>query len=423
MPVSRSFIMEPVLTSCAGMDVHEKKVDVCIAHGPLDKPPKFVIRTFSTMTSDLEELMVWLKKYGVTTIGMESTGVYWKPIFNVMEDDFTIVLANAQRLKAIPRKKTDIMDCKRIAKLLRYGLLPNSFIPPREIRELRDLNRTRRKLVGMMTSEKNRLIKVLEAANIKLSSVVSKIYGVSSLAMIRSLLEKDKLSREEISKLAKGSLKKKVNLLEKALNGKLTDHHRFLLKMHLENIDYLARQIEKIDEEIERKMVPFQKESKLIQTIPGISELSASAILAEIGTDMSQFPDEAHLSSWAGVCPGNNESAGKKKSGKTQKGNTFLKATLTEAAWAASKTKDTSYSAFYHNVVRRRGKKRALVALAHRMLIDIYYALKTEEPYQDIGAQAVHERALKGRERSMIRSLEKAGYLVIKTSVAEMAAT
>jgi transposase len=421
LPISRRLIMEPVLESCAGMDVHEKKVDVCIAHGSLDKSPKFEIRTFSTMTSDLEELASWLKKYKVTTIGMESTGVYWKPIFNIMEGKFTIVLANAQRLKAIPRKKTDIMDCKRIAKLLRYGLLPNSFIPPREIRELRDLNRTRRKLVGMMTSEKNRLIKVLESANIKLSSVVSKICGVSSLAMIRSLLEKDKLSKDEISQLAKGSLKKKVGLLEKALNGELTDHHRFLIKMHLENLDHLAKQIERIDEEIRRKMIPFQKEAKLIQTIPGISEVSASAILAEIGTDMSQFPDAAHLSSWAGVCPGNNESAGKKKSGRTQKGNSFLKGTLTEVAWAASKTKGSSYSAFYHNIVRRRGKKRALVALAHRMLTDIYCVLKFGEPYQDTGAEATNERAMKRRERSMIRSLEKAGYSVVKTSVAEMA--
>jgi transposase len=410
--------MEPILVSCAGMDVHEKKVDVCIAHGPFDKPPKFEIRTFSTMTSDLEELMIWLKKYEVVTIGMESTGIYWKPIFNVMEGQFEIVLANAQRLKAIPRKKTDIIDCKRIANLLRYGLLPNSFIPPREIRELRDLNRTRRKLVGMMTSEKNRIVKVLEAANIKLSSVVTRIYGVSSLALIRSLLEKDKLSREEISQMAKGKLKKKVDLLEKALKGKLNDHYRFLLGMHMENIDHLAKQIKKIDEEIQRKMVPFQKKSKLIQTIPGISEINASAILAEIGVDMSQFPDEAHLSSWAGVCPGNNESAGKKKSAKTQKGNSFLKGALTEAAWAASKTKDTSYNAIYQNIVRRRGKKRALVALAHRMLIDIYYVLKTGEPYQDIGAKAVHERTLKRRERSMIRSLEKAGYSVAKTATA-----
>jgi transposase len=283
---------------------------------------------------------------------------------------------------------------------------------------LRDLNRTRRKLVGMMTSEKNRLVKVLESANIKLSSVVSKIYGVSSLAMIRSLLEKDKLSREEISLMAKGKLKKKVDLLEKALNGKITDHHRFLLAMHLENIDHLAKQIKKMDEEIERKMVPFQKESKLIQTIPGISDVNASAILAEIGVDMSQFPDEAHLSSWAGVCPGNNESAGKKKSSKTQKGNSFLKGALTESAWAASKTKASSYSAIYHNIVRRRGKKRALIALAHRMLIDIYYVLKTGEPYQEIGAKAVYERTSKRREQSMIRSLERAGYSVAKAATA-----
>ena len=413
--------MEPVLECCAGMDVHEKKVDVCIAHGSLDKSPKFEIRTFSTMTSDLEELSSWLKKYKVTAIGMESTGVYWKPIFNIMEGEFTIVLANAQHLKSIPRKKTDIMDCMRIARLLRYGLLPNSFIPPREIRELRDLNRTRRKLVGMMTSEKNRLTKVLESANIKLSSVVSKISGVSSLAMIRSLLEKDKLSKEEIAQLAKGSLKKKVDQLDKALNGKITDHHRFLLKMHMENIDHLAKQIEKIDEEIKRKMIPFQTEAKLIQTIPGISEVSASAVLSEIGIDMSQFPDEGHISSWAGLCPGNNESAGKKKSGKTQKGNSSLKATLVEAAWAASKTKGSSYSAFYHNIVKRRGKKRALVALAHRMLTDIYSVLKTKEPYQDTGAEATNEIARKRKERSMIRSLEKAGYSVVKTCVTEMA--
>jgi len=410
--------MEPILISCAGMDVHEKKVDVCIAHGPFDKPPKFEIRTFSTMTSDLEELMTWLSKYEVTTIGMESTGVYWKPIFNVMEDQFEIVLANAQRLKAIPRKKTDIMDCKRIANLLRYGLLPNSLYRQKRSENSGISTGTRRKLVGMMTSEKNRLVKVLESANIKLSSVVTKIYGVSSLALIRSLLEKNKLSREEIAKMAKGKLKKKVDLLEKAVNGKLTNHHRFLLEMHLQNIDHLAKQIKKLDEEIEKKMVPFQKESKLIQTIPGISEVNASAILAEIGADMSQFPDEAHLSSWAGVCPGNNESAGKKKSGKTQKGNSFLKGTLTEAAWAASKTKKTSYNAFYHNLVRRKGKKKTLVALAHRMLIDIYFVLKTGETYQDLGAEAIHERTSRRKERSMIRSLEKAGYSVIKAATA-----
>ncbi len=410
--------MEPILISCAGMDVHEKKVDVCIAHGPLDKPPVFEIRTFSTMTSDLEALKSWLKEHGVTAIAMESTGVYWKPIFNIMEDELEVVLANPQHIKALRMNKTDIKDCKRIANLLRHGLVPRSFIPPREIRELRDLNRTRRKLVGIMVSEKNRVVKVLEDANIKLSSVVTRIYGVSSLNMIRALLEKDKLSREEISELAKGKLKKKVDVLEKALDGRLTDHHRFLLRMHLENIQYHAGQIKKLDEEIQQKMVPFQKEAKLIQTLPGISEVSASAILAEIGADMSQFPDEAHLSSWAGVCPGNSESAGKRKSGKTRKGNSFLKGALTEAAWAASRTKGSAYYTFYNNLAKRIGKKKALVAVAHRMLIDIYHVLKTGEPYQDVGAKVADERAIQRRERSMIRSLEKAGYSVTRAATA-----
>jgi transposase len=410
--------MEPILISCAGMDVHEKKIDVCIAHGPIDKPPIYELRTFSTMTSDLEALKSWLKSYEVTAIAMESTGVYWKPIFNIMEDEFDILLAHPQHIKSLRRNKTDIKDCMWIADLLRHGLVPRSFIPPKEIRELRDLNRTRRKLVGMMASEKNRVVKVLEDANIKLSSVVTKIYGVSSLNMIQALLEKDKLSREEIADMAKGKLKKKTDLLVKALDGRVTDHHRFLLRLHLDNIEYLSCQIGKIDEEIQQKMIPFQEKSKMIQAIPGISEVNASAILAEIGVDMSQFPDEAHLSAWAGVCPGIRESAGKKKSGKTQKGNSFLKGTLTEAAWAASRTKGSAYSAIYHNIARRRGKKRALVAVAHRLLIDIYRILKTGVPYQEIGAEVAYERSIKRREKSMIKSLERAGYTVTKAVAA-----
>jgi transposase len=408
--------MEPVLISCAGMDVHEKKVDVCIAHGPLNKSPAFKIKTFSTMTSDLLKLKEWLKEYGVTTVAMESTGVYWKPIFNILEKDFDVILANAQHIKGIPGKKSDIKDCQWIAILLRHGLVPRSFIPPSEIRELRDLNRTRRKLVGSMASEKNRLIKVLEDANIKLSSVVTKIYGVSSLNMIRALLEKDRLTKEEIADMSKGKLKKKVDLLAEALNGNVTEHHRFLLKMHLDNIEFLAKQIKKLDEEIQRKMIPFRREAKLIQTIPGISEVSAGEILAEIGVDMSQFPDEAHLASWAGICPGNHESAGKKKSGRTRKGNSFLKGALTEAAWAASRSKDSAYQAIYRNISKRRGRKRALVALAHHMLRDIYRVLSSGEPYQDIGADAVISISSRKKEQTMIRMLECAGYTVARAA-------
>jgi transposase len=388
----------------------------CIAHGPLDKPPKFEIRKFSTMTNDLRKLKEWLKEYGVTAVAMESTGIYWKPVFNILEDDFDVVLANAQHIKNVPGRKTDIKDCQWIAHLFRNGLISGSFIPPREIRELRELTRTRRKLVEAMTSEKNRVQKVLEDANIKISSVVSKVFGVSSLNMICALLEKDVLSADEIAEMAKGKLKKKVDQLVEALNGNVTDHHRFLLKQHLAHIDFLVEEIKEFDEEIQRKLKAYEKEFKDIQSVGGVKGISAASVIAEIGVDMSKFPDERHLSSWAAMCPGNNESAGKRKSGKTRRGNNHLKATLTEAAWAASRTKNTALSAMYHNIARRRGKKRALVAVGHQILIEIYRILKTGEPYQDAGAEAVDERKSKNRELSMIRQLERCGYAVSKAT-------
>jgi transposase len=370
----------------------------------------------STMTSDLLKLKDWLRENEVEAVAMESTGVYWKPIFNIIEDEFPVILANPQYLKKVPGKKSDVKDSNWIASLLRCGLIPGSFIPPKAIRELRELNRTRRKLVGMMASEKNRIQKVLEDANIKLGSVVSKIDGVSSMNMIRALLKKDELSREEIADMARGRLKSKVDQLVEALNGKVTQHHRFLLKLHLNNIAFLAEQIQEMDEQIQKNMIPFRKENALIQTIPGISKTTASAIIAEIGVDMSQFPSDAHLASWAGICPGNNESAGIKKSGKIRKGNSFLKATLTEVAWAASKTKGSAYSAIYNNIAKRRGKKRALIALGHRILRDIHGVLKTCEPYVDEGAEAIYQRNSKARQQSAIRFLEQSGYTITKAS-------
>ena len=366
------------------------------------------------MTSDLLKLKDWLMKNQVEAVAMESTGIYWKPIFNILEDCFDIILANPQYLKKVPGKKSDVKDCQWIATLLRNGLIPKSSIPPREIRELRDLNRTRRKHIEIMSSEKNRLQKVLEDANIKLGSVVSKIDGKSSMKMIQSLLERDELSREEISEMARGKLKNKVPQLVEALNGRITEHHRFLLRFHLDNIAIQLEQIQALDEEIQRRMVPFQKENCLIQTLPGISKTSAAAIIAEIGTDMSQFPDEAHLSSWAGMCPGNNESAGLKKSGKVRKGNGFLKDILTEVAWAASRSKGSAYSAIYDGIAKRRGKKRALIALGHRILCDIYRVLTTGKVYVDEGAEAVFERNSKTREGAMIRALERSGYTITK---------
>jgi len=391
-------------------------IKVSIARGPLDKPAKFFTRTFSTMTSDLLKLKDWLRENEVEAVAMESTGVYWKPIFNILEDEFQIVLANPQYLKKVPGKKSDVKDCEWIASLLRCGLIPASFIPPRQIRELRELNRTRRKLVGMMASEKNRIQKVLEDANIKLASVVSKIDGVSSMDMIQALLNKDKLSKEEIAGMARGRLKNKVDQLVEALNGRMTNHHRFLLRLHLNNIAFLADQIEEIDGQIQKCMIPFRKEETLIQTIPGINKTSASAIISEIGTNMSQFPTEAHLASWAGMSPGNNESAGVKKSGKIRKGDRYLKAILTEVAWAASRTKGSAFSAIYNNIAKRRGKKRALIAVGHRILIAVYRTLKAGQPFLDEGAEAVHQRNSKARRQSAIRFLEQSGYVVTKAS-------
>jgi transposase len=408
--------MQPILKSCCGIDVHKNMIKASIAKGPLDNPPKFYTRTFSTMTADLLKFKEWLKANDVEAVAMESTGVYWKPIFNILEDEFLVILANPQYLKKVPGKKSDVKDSEWIASLLRCGLVPASFIPPRPIRELRELNRTRRKLVGMMASEKNRIQKVLEDANIKLASVVSKIDGTSSMNMIRALLDKDRLSKEEIADMARGKLKNKVDQLVEALNGKVTDHHRFLLKLHLNNIAFLADQVQEIDEQIERLMIPFRKEERLIQTIPGIGKTSASAIIAEIGVDMSQFPTEAHLASWAGICPGNNESAGVKKSGKIRKGNSYLKATLVEVAWAASRTKGSAFNAVYNNIAKRRGKKRALVAVGHQVLIAVYRTLKTGEPFVDQGAEAIYQRNLEARQQSAIRLLQKSGYTVAKAS-------
>lgn len=409
--------MQPILKSCCGIDVHKNMIKASIAKGSLDSPPKFYTRTFSTMTRDLLKLKDWLTENDVEAVAMESTGVYWKPIFNVLENDFQVILANPQYLKKVPGKKSDVKDCEWIASLLRCGLIPASFIPQRPIRELRELNRTRRKLVGMMSSEKNRIQKVLEDANIKLASVVSKIDGVSSMTMIQALLDKDRLSKEEITDMARGKLKSKVDQLVEALNGKVTDHHRFLLKLHLNNIAFLADQVQEIDEQIQKLMIPFQKEESLIQTIPGISKISAKAIISEIGVDMSQFPSEANLASWAGMCPGNNESAGVKKSGKIRKGNRYLKAILIEVAWAASRTKGSTFSAIYNNIAKRRGKKRALVAVGHQILIAVYRTLKTGEPFVDQGAEAIYRRNLEARQQFAIRLLERSGYSVAKASV------
>ena len=413
--VSRWINVKPILESCCGMDVHRDQVTACIASGPLDRAKeKLIVKEFSTMTYGLRELSSWLKEHNVKTVAMESTGVYWKPIFNILEDDFEVILANAARIKNVPGLKTDKKDARWIARLLRYGLVPASFIPPRNIRYLRDLTRTRKKLTEERTRHKNRIHKILQDANIKLSSVATDVFGVSGKAMIMALLEEDEPSPDEIKSMTKGKLRKKIGLLIKAMDGRVTDHHRFLLKMHFEHIESLSSQINELDEEISRKLEPYEKEFGLIRTHPAISEVTGASVIAEIGVDMSQFPDELHLSSWAAISPGNNETAGKRKSGRTRRGNNYLKTTLVEAAWVASRTKDTFLSARYYNIARRRGSKRAAVAIGHQILKDIYHILSTGEPYKEIGAEASRNRKSDARECSMIRELERLGYSVRK---------
>lgn len=407
--------MKPILESCAGMDVHRDQVTACVCYGSLAKAEEnFIVKEFSTMTEGLRQMAIWFKEYHVKIVAMESTGIFWKPIFNILESDFEVILANAARVKNVPGLKTDKKDARWLAKLLRYGLVPASFIPPQNIRELRDLTRTRRKLVEEMTRQKNRVHKTLQDANIKLSSVVTNVFGVSGKAMIRALLEKDDFTQEDIESMAKGKLKKKTDQLMKAMDGGVTGHHRFLLIIHIEHIDFLAKQISEFDKRIYSKLEPYQKEFEDIQTAPGLNQVNAASVIAEIGTDMSRFPDENHLSSWAAICPGNNESAGKRKSGKTRRGNNYLKATLTEAAWAASRTKGTTISEKYHNIARRRGKKRSIIAVAHQLLKDIYHILDTGEPYRERDIEAVKIKKLNQQEQSMINKLENLGYTIQK---------
>lgn len=299
---------EIIIDKGCGLDVHKETVVACVMGSGIKKE----IRTFNTKTNDLLRLKTWLSGLGITHIAMESTGPYWKPVFNVLEDGFTLILANARHIKNVPGRKTDVKDSEWICRLLRSGLLSASFVPPQGIRELRDLSRYRRKLTQALSAEKNRIQKVLEDANVKISSVLSDTFGVSGSRMIEAIMD-GKLSESEIADLAKGKLKSKKEEIREALVGYFQDHHRFMINASLEHIKYLEKQIEGLDQETKKKLAQYQKEYDLLQTIPGVKEQGAAAIIAEIGVDMAIFPSEGHLSSWAGMSPGNNESAGKKK--------------------------------------------------------------------------------------------------------------
>ena len=377
--------MEAIIERCCGIDVHKRNIVVCLAVGKPHEKPKTTIRTFTTMTRDLLACRDWLVSESCTHAVVESTGVYWKPVFNILEDSMEVVLANARDVKNVPGRKTDVKDCEWLAQLLRHGLVKGSFIPPKPIRELRDLTRYREKLTQKRSSEINRIQKFLEDANIKLSSFATDITGVSAQNMIYHLIQDD-MSPQEMADLAKGRLRNKIEDLEKSLEGYITDHHRLILQLTFQMIASYDEAIEKLNKEIDKRMEPFQKEAEGVQTIPGVKKKFAERIIAEIGVDMSRFPSDSHISSWAGASPGNNESAGKRRSGRVTQGNKWLKSALVEAAWAASRTKKTYLSARYRRLAARRGKKRAALAVGHTILIMAYHIIKEQRTYKELGA-------------------------------------
>jgi transposase len=400
--------MEVMIERCCGIDIHKSSLTACLLVGKPNGKAQKTIKTFSTMTSDLLALKDWLESEGCTHVGIESTGVYWKPVFNILEGSLTVILANARDIKNVPGRKTDVKDCEWIAELLRFGLIRASFIPPKPIRELRDLTRYRTKLTQEMGSEKNRVQKVLEDANIKLSCVATDIFGASGREMLSALLQAES-TPEEIAELAKGRLRKKIPELVEALRGNVSEHHRYLIEMSLRHLESLGDLIADLDERIDKAMEPYREEEELLISITGVEERSAESTIAEIGVDMSQFPSEGHLSSWAGVCPGNNESAGKRKSGKTTKGDTWLKGTLIQAAHAASKAKNTYFKDKYHRIAGRRGKKRAAMAIAHKILIAAYHVLLHKVPYHDLGEDYLDKLNKDVLEKKLVKRLEALG--------------
>jgi transposase len=405
--------MDVVNTHCAGLDVHKRDVYACrmiLDEGGIWQSE---VRKFGTMTTDLLALADGLRIGGVTHVAMESTGVYWKPIFNILESEFTVLLVNAQHIKFVPGRKTDVKDAEWIAQLLRHGLLKASFVPEVDQRDLRDLTRYRTKLVQTRAQEINRVQKVLEDANIKLGSVASDVLGASGRAMIEQLIagQSDPVL---LADLAKARLRQKIDMLQQALTGFVRDNHRFLLQMHLEHIDELNAKVHHLDQEIERLLGPFDPDGarERLATIPGVSTQVASVILAELGRDMTRFPNASHAASWSGLTPGKNESAGKNRSGKTNQGNKYLKSVLVQAAHAAGRQRDTYLGAQYRRLAARRGKKRAAVAVAHSILKIAYHIIRDGTVYQDLGPDYFDKRNANQQQQQLVKRLERLGYKV-----------
>jgi transposase len=371
---------EQVVERGCGMDVHKDTIVATIR----GKGIKTMTKSYSSFTSSLIKMKEWLKKHGITHIAMESTGVYWKPVFNVLGDDFEILLVNSRHVKNVPGHKTDKRDSKWLAKLLLSGLLRGSFIPSREIRELRDLTRYRKKLVNQVSAEKNRYQKILEDANLKLSVVLSDVFGTTGQKIMAKILKGD-YKPEQLLNLVHGNVKASGEDIKEALTGYITGHHRFMLKLLQENIKKIESTIEEVQAQIDKVTAPYEEIKELLETIPGVGKDGTVGIIAEIGIDMEKFPTHKHIASWAGVCPGSNESAGKNKGGRITYGNKYLRSLLVEQGWAASRTKNTYLSSKYKSLVGRRGKKRAIIAIGHKILIASYFIIKNKVAYSELG--------------------------------------
>jgi len=404
-------IMENVFACCAGLDIHQKSVEACVRRLEPTGPLHQQTRHWGTMTRDLLAMADWMAAQGVTHVAMESTGVYWKPIYNILESRFTVLLVNARHLKQVPGRKSDVRDCQWIAQLLQHGLLKGSFVPPRAQRELRDLTRHRAQLVEEKTRTVNRLHKVLEDGNIKLASVATDILGVSGRAMLEALMEGQE-DPVKLADFAQRQLRGKIPELEKALEGHLTEHHRFMLRLLWKELAQQEELIAELDRKIEEHTRPFANEIERLDAVPGVDRRVAEVALAEVGSDVKPFPTHSHVASWAGMCPGNEESAGKRQRQRLTPGNRWLKRSLVQAAWAASHTKHTYLASQYRRLAGRRGRKRALVAVGHSMLVIFYHMLKDRTTYKDLGGDFFDRLEPERLTRYYVKRLEDLGHKV-----------
>lgn len=412
--------MEVLYPCCCGLDVHKKSITACVLRAQEKGKSRKEKRRFETFTQDLLRMADWLRECGVTHVAMESTGVYWKPVWNILAEQFEVLLVNAQHIKAVPGRKTDQKDSEWIADLLQHGLLRGSFVPPRATRELRDLTRYRVSLTQEINRIANRIQKVLEDANIKLASVATDALGASGRAMLEAMLAGEEDS-SRLADMSKGLLRNKIPELKLALEGRMSEHHRFLLRQLYDHLLFTESKLREIEQEIAKRMRPFDAEVTRLCTIPGVDRVTAWGVLAEIGQNMDQFPSAAHLASWACLCPGSFESAGKRLSGKMRKGNVSLRRCLAQAAWAVSMQKNNYLSALFRRIAARRGAKRAAMAVAHALLVIAYHMLKRGQNYHELGADHFDRIDVNRIRRSLVRRLERLGHKVTLEPLAQTA--